>query len=113
MVTCTNVGTTYDNNTNSSSLPVGYLDFTGVTQLLVWVRVNKIGTGTQSWQLWNVTDSAEIAVFNDAAGAGLKDLEQTVTVALAGVKKLRMRTKSTVAADDPVFVAWDIKPVMP
>ena len=104
MITLTNVGTTYDAIAASKGLGLQDIDFTGATSCLFRVFVNKIGTGTQSWQLWNVTDGTQIAVIDDAAAAGdNKNLSTTVVVNLAGVKTVRVRVKSTVAGDDPVF----------
>lgn len=108
MITLTNVGTAYDAITASQGLGLIRIDFTGVTQLKLDVRVNKIGTGTQSWQLWNDTDGSEVGVINDAGAAGVKTLSATFAVALTGEKVLRVRAKSTVAADDPVFLGASI-----
>jgi hypothetical protein len=103
MPALTNVGAAYDAITLSKDLGIALMDFTGATSVTFSVFVNKIGTGTQSWQLWNVTNGAEIAVINDAGAAGDKYLTVTVSVALTGVKTLRVRAKSTVAGDDPWF----------
>jgi hypothetical protein len=103
MVTLTNVGAAYDTIAAARGLGIGLLDFTGAAQCVLRVYVNKVGTGTQSWQLWNETDGAEIGVINDAGAAGIKPLQQTFTVALTGVKAVRVRAKSTVSGDDPVF----------
>jgi hypothetical protein len=68
------------------------------------VHVNKAGTGTQSWQLWNETDGTQVAVIDDAAAVGdNKILTTTAGVNLSGLKKIRVRAKSTTAADDPVY----------
>ena len=56
MVTVTNVGATYDAVSASKGLGVQDIDFTGVTALVFRVRVNKIGTGTQSWRGSETTD---------------------------------------------------------
>jgi hypothetical protein len=80
------------------------VDFTNVVQVVFTVMVNKIGTGTQSWQLWNETDGSEIAVVNDSGAAGNKTLSATVNdPGLTGIKLVRVRAKSTVAADDPLY----------
>lgn len=102
-VTLTNVGSSYDAIAASKGLGCGALDFTNCTSLVFTVRVSKIGTGTQSWQLWNETDGTQIAVIDDAGATGDKELAVTVAVALTGIKKIRVRAKSTVAADDPIF----------
>lgn len=108
MVTLTNVGTSYDAIAASQGLGWGRIDFTGVTQVKMDLRVNKIGTGTQSWQLWNETDGSQIGVIDDAGAAGVKTLSATFTVSLTGEKLVRIRAKSTVAADDPVFLCGAI-----
>jgi hypothetical protein len=101
--TLTNVGSAYDAIPASKGLGMAIFDFTGVTSLTLAVWVNKIGTGTQSWQVWNHTDSAQIGVIDDAGAAGDKLLQQTFAVALTGTKVVRVRAKSTVAADDPIL----------
>jgi hypothetical protein len=111
MVTLTNVGASYDAIVASQGLAVGLINFTGVTQAVFLVRVNKIGTGTQSWQLWNDTDGTQIGVIDDAGASGVKNLQATVSVSLIGIKRVRVRVKSTVAADDPIFYDADVLPV--
>ena len=113
MVTLTNVGSAYDAIPASKGLGIQDVDFTGVTQVVFRVFVNKIGTGTQSWQLWNVTDGAQVAVIDDAGVAGDKTLSVTQNVALSGVKTLRVRAKSTVAGDDPVVYGTSVLLVNP
>ena len=103
MVTLTNVGTSYDAIAASKGLGIGLIDFTGATSLQFVVKVNKVGNGTQSWQLWNDTDGIEIAVMTDTGSTGDKVLDQTFAVNLTGVKMVRVRAKSTTNADDPVF----------
>lgn len=104
MVTLTNVGTVYDTTAASRGLGLQDIDFTGIVQVVFRVRVNKVGTGIQSWQLWNDTNGVEIARIDDAAAAGdNKNLVTTVAVALVGIKTVRVRAKSTLGTDDPVF----------
>jgi len=103
MVTLTNVGSAYDTIAAARGLGIQRIDFRGATQVTFDVYVNKVGTGTQSWQLWNETDGAEVGVINDAGAAGNKFLTTTFSVNINGVKLCRVRAKSTVAADDPVF----------
>lgn len=101
LATLTNVG--------SSPLVIALAraDFTNVTKVELIVRVNKIGTGTQTWQLWNETDGAQVAVLNDAGAAGEKTLTTgEVNIAAqnwTGMKTLSLRASSTVGADDPVY----------
>jgi hypothetical protein len=104
-VTLTNVGSSFDAIAASQHLGIALIDFTGYTALEFRVLVNKIGTGTQSWQLWNVTDGAQIALITDAAAAGDNKLLSTSVsgLALSGVKLVRVRASSTTAADDPIY----------
>jgi hypothetical protein len=103
-VTLTNVGSTYDAIGASKGLGFVRLDMTNVTSIVFTVRVNKVGTGTQDWQLWSDTDSVQIGVISDSGAAGDKELSTTInSLALTGVKQLRVRAKSSVAADDPQY----------
>ena len=109
MIALTNVGTAYDAITASRGLGLQRIDFTGVSQVAFDVLVNKVGTGTQNWQLWNVTDGTEIGVIADSGAAGdNKLLAGTFAVALTGEKVCRVRAKSTVAGDDPVFYGCSV-----
>lgn len=111
LVTLTNVGATYDAITASQGLGVALIQTAGITQVIFGVKVQKVGTGTQSWQLWNETDGTEVAVIDDAGAATTKTLSTTVNFdpALgAGMKTIRVRAKSTVAADDPVYFGGTI-----
>jgi hypothetical protein len=97
-VPLTNIGTAY------KVLAIALADFTNVTAIDYRARWDKIGTGTQSWQLWNETDGVELAVFNDAAAAGNgRTQTTTIAVVLTGMKEIQVRGKSTVGADDPNF----------
>lgn len=109
----TNVGSAYDAIPIAKGLGFVELDMTGITSLVFTVRFNKIGTGTQSWQLWNDTDGTQIAVIDDAAAAAdNKNLSVTASgLALTGVKRLRVRAKSTNAADDPVYYGASLRVV--
>lgn len=102
-VTLTNVGANYDTTQGARGLGVALVNFVGVSQIDFRVAVNKIGTGMQSWQLWNQTDAQEVGVIDDAGAAGEKILTATINTIPSGEKLLRIRAKSTVAADDPVF----------
>ena len=103
MVTLTNVGTAYDTTDASKGLGIAKIDFTGATSIEFDVRAKKVGSGTQSWQLFNETDAAELAVIDDAGAAGEKYLSGTFAVNLIGSKRVRVRAKSTVGSDDPIF----------
>lgn len=110
MQTLTNVGTAYDSTSVSKGIGGGRIDFTGVTQVVFDVRVSKVGVGIQSWQLWNETDGTQIGVIDDAGLIGDKTLTATFQVALSGEKLVRIRCKSTVASDDPIFYYGSIFP---
>lgn len=100
VVTLTNVGST------PVVIGVAKADFTNITQVELTVRVNKIGTGTQSWQLWNETDGVQVAVIADAGAATEKTLTTSVSIAAqnwTGMKLLFLRAFSSVAADDPIY----------
>src|SRR5688572_1042082 len=88
VVTLTNVGT------NPVVIGVARADFTNVTAVELTVRVNKVGTGTQSWQLWNETDGVQVAVIADAGAAGEKTLTTSVNITVqnwSGMKLLFLR----------------------
>jgi hypothetical protein len=110
MISLLNVGASYDAIAASKGLGFAEIDFTGVTSIVFRVRCNKVGTGTISWQLWNETDAAEIGVINDAAAGDNKNLSVTISSGIpTGVKQVRVRCKSTVAGDDPVFYGSSIR----
>lgn len=101
VVTLTNVGT------SPVVIGVAKADLTNITKVELTVRVNKVGTGTQSWQLWNETDGVQVAIINDAGGTGEKTLTTgEVNIAAqnwSGMKLLFLRAFSSVGADDPVY----------
>lgn len=104
-VTLTNVGAAYDAILASQGLGFADVDMTNVVSITVNVRVSKVGTGNQDWQLWNETDGTQVGVVTDSGAAGTRVLTFTVNnINLAGVKRLRMRARSSVAADDPVYL---------
>jgi hypothetical protein len=105
----TNIAASYDGTNPQRGLGFVELSMTGVTSIAFTVQVNKIGTGTQSWQLWNETDSAQVGVIADSGAAGNKTLTQTFSVALTGVKRLRVRALSSVATDDPVYYGASLR----
>jgi hypothetical protein len=106
----TNIGASYDAIAMSKGLGIASIDFTGCTRIDFSVNVNKVGAGTQSWQLWNVTDGTELMVIDDAGGTGDKVLTANKTASLpTGVKTVRVRAKSGTAADDPVYYGASIR----
>ena len=106
----TNVGTSYDTIAPAKGLGIALVDFSQTNTIYFQVFVNKIGTGTQSWQLYNVTDAAEIGVINDAGTTGDKVLSATITTGIpSGEKLVRIRAKSTTAGDDPVYYSGTIR----
>jgi hypothetical protein len=105
-VTLTNIGTSFDAITATQNLGFAHIQTAGITQVIFSVRVNKIGSGTQRWQLWNETDGVEAALISDAGSTGLKYLSVTrdFDPALgAGMKILRVRANSSTGSDDPVY----------
>lgn len=110
MVTITNVGSTYDAVPASKGLGHAEIDLTNVLQVVFRVRYNKVGTGTLSWQVWNETDGVEIGRIDDSAAAGdNKNQVATFDVALTGIKLIRIRAKSTVAGDDPIYYGSSLR----
>jgi hypothetical protein len=103
----TNVGTAFDTIAQAKGLGFVAVDVTGITRLEIRIRYNKVGTGTLTWQLWNETDGSEVGSVDDAAAAGDNKTASIVVTPVSplsgGVKLLRPRIKSTVAADDPVY----------
>jgi hypothetical protein len=109
-VVLTNISASYDGTNPQRGLGFVEVTMTGVSSVVFTVQVNKIGTGTQSWQLWNETDGTQVGVIADAAAAGNKTLSQTFSgLALTGVKRLRVRALSTVATDDPVYYGASLR----
>lgn len=106
----TNVGTSYDAIAPAKGLGMALIDFSNMNTIYFQVFCNKVGTGTQSWQLYNVTDSAEIGVINDAGTTGDKVLSLSITTGIpSGEKLVRIRAKSTTAGDDPVYYSGTIR----
>jgi hypothetical protein len=100
-----NLGATYDATAPTRGLGWVQIEGLGVTGIELRVKYNKIGTGTLSFQLWDETTSAELCVINDAAAAGdnKEGVQGYVGGLTAGLHKLRVRAKSTVSTDDPVY----------
>jgi len=110
VITLTNVTTQYDGIAAAKALGLWEVKTDGVTSLKLAVYHNKIGTGTISYQLLEVTDPAlpgvgvEIGVLSDAGLAGERILRGTFALTpRTGWRFYRLRVKSTVAGDDPVF----------
>ena len=108
MVTLTNVGTVYDTTDASKGLGIQRIDFTGIASVIFDVYVRKVGTGAQSWQLWNVTDASEIGVITDSGAVAERTLSATFAVALSGTRVVRVRAKSTNGADDPIYYSSSV-----
>src|SRR4030065_1679759 len=91
-ITLTNIGTAYDTNNTSRGLGLVQVDFTNITGINWGVYINKIGTGTQDWQLWNETDGVELGIISDAGATGVTKLEGIITSGLpTGIKLIRIR----------------------
>jgi hypothetical protein len=109
-VVLTNISASYDGTNPQRGLGFVEVSMTGVSSIVFTVQVNKIGTGTQSWQLWNETDGAQVGVIADSGAAGNKTLSQTFSgLALTGVKRLRVRALSSVNTDDPVYYGASLR----
>lgn len=103
-VTLTNVGASYDAVNVSRGLGRFTFDFTGITEIRVDVSTIHVGTGSLTWQLWNETDAAEVGTIADANNTGWHTRSATFTTNLpTGIKTLRLRVLSSVAADDPIY----------
>ena len=105
-VTLTNVGATYDAIGAAKGLGFVAVDVQAITRLEIRIRYNKVGTGTLTWQLWNETDAQELGTVDDTVAGDNKTASIIVTPASplsGGVKLLRVRVKSTVATDDPIY----------
>jgi hypothetical protein len=114
-VTLTNVGVNYDSTLDSQSLPFVYLQAAGVTRIDIDLRVRKVGSGTQDWQLWDDTTGVEAigpgtltsGSLSDSAAAGDHTLQASRVFASPlspGIRKLRLRARSSTTQDDPVFL---------
>ena len=114
-VTLTNVGAAYDTNTDSQSLPFVWIQCAGITRVDLEVRVRKVGTGTQDWQLWDDTNAVAAIGPGALTTGSLSDAgaaaDRTLTASRIfgaplspGVRKMRLRTRSSVATDDPTFL---------
>lgn len=102
----TNVGATYDATAQARGLGWARIERAGITGIELRVRVNKVGTGVQDWQLWNDSDAAQLLVVSDAGAAGERELVGSASYPVplgAGQRNIRVRARSSVAADDPVY----------
>ncbi len=105
----TNVGLTYDGTHASGGGGHVQVEYGGINAFAWKVGLNRnAATGTIFCQLWNDTEGVQVAEVSDTAGAGNKFLPesvQTFTPVLApGIRSLRVRIRSTVAADDPAYL---------
>lgn len=115
MITLTNVGANYDTIAAARGLGIGRRDFRGYDRLTLDVYHNKVGTGTITYQLYDETGAgplldaggAEILVA-DSGAAGVRFLSATFTVNRSDVRLLRVRVKSTVAGDDPIYLGGSV-----
>ena len=105
-VTLTNIGTTYDNTSASKGLGFARIQTAGISRVEFRLRVNKVGSGTQSWQCWDDTNALEITVIDDAGATGDKELGTVLNFGsplAQGQRTVRVRAKSTTGSDDPVY----------
>lgn len=114
MVTLTNVGANYDTTQAARGLGIGLIDFRGATHVRFVVYHQKVGSGTITYQLWNMDDGTIIALAGGGAegvavadnqAAAVRVLDQTFQITpIAGIKLCRVRAKSSVSSDDPIFL---------
>jgi hypothetical protein len=107
--TLSNVGSTYDANATSQRLPHTVVFTDRIVEVALDIRVIKVGSGVQSWQLWDDDIGAEVAVIDDNTAAGATPRVGRVVVPYVpvpgAIRRWRLRAKSTIAADDPIFLS--------
>lgn len=112
-VTLTNIGANFDTTVASKGLGFVRIEGAGISGLEWTCRWNKVGTGTLHFQLWDETTGTELALISDAGAAG-DNRQQTETIVpgaplAAGSHLLRVRARSTVATDDPVYYGSSLR----
>lgn len=99
----TNVGTAYDAVAVSSGMGIAYVDFTGVAAIDWYISITKAGTSNHTYQLFNVTDTAELGTIVHTT-TGTAVLSTTISSGIPTGKKLvRIRAKAVTGTDDPVW----------
>jgi hypothetical protein len=112
-VVLTNVGANFDTTSASKGLGFVRVEGAGITGAEWTCRWNKIGTGTLDFQLWDETTSTQLAIITDTAAAG-DNRQQTETIVpgsplSVGSHLLRVRVRSSVATDDPVYYGSSLR----
>lgn len=118
-VVLTNVGNAYDATADAQALPFVVIESAGVTRIDLRVKHRKAGSGTHDYQLYDETNdvvaldsaTATSGGLTDAAAAGDHSLTASRTFAAPlppGLRELRLRVKSTTAADDPTFLGASV-----
>lgn len=105
-ITKTNLPTTNTNVYIGNSGEGQLINFAGMSQYRFVYHVNKVGTGTQTASLVDVTNAANLIEVADADAAGehTKDSGWTNLPAWAvGEKIVKPMARSTVATDDPIY----------
>jgi hypothetical protein len=112
-LTLTNIGTAYDSIPATKSLGYVRLETFGITELEINLRYNQQSAGQIDFQLWNETDAVSIGVSSTTGVGDNKNPIGTFTPATspmpAGLKILRVRCKSAVAADDAFYYGGNIR----
>lgn len=116
-VVLTNVGAAYDTTVDSQSLPFVWIQCAGITRIDLEIRSRKAATqtGNIDYQLWDETNGVSALDSTNAttgslthtgtAGDATLTASRTFAAPLApGVRKQRVRAKSSTAADDPTFL---------
>lgn len=110
--TLTNVGTAYDGTDASRGLGFFRVQTAGITGFEFAVGMDRNGAaGTISWQLWDDTNSVEVARIDDTTGAGAKYVNTVVTLGSplpASLRRIRVRCKSTTNPDDPIYLGANV-----
>mgnify|MGYP001611265221 CR=1 FL=1 len=99
----TNVGTAYDAVAVSSGMGIAYVNFTGVAAIDWYISITKAGTSNHTYQLFNVTDSAELGtIVHTTTGTAI--LNTTISSGIpTGNKLVRVRAKAVTGTDDPIY----------
>ena len=110
--TKTNIGTTFvDIFTGTSSNGKGILiDTDTYTQVRLHIQWNKIGSGTQTVQVVDIANAANVLItLNVVSGSNDSGWVSIPAGLLNAEKDYKLQAKSTVNTDDPVFengVVW-------
>lgn len=107
-ITKTNIGLTYVNIFTDFSGRPFFIDTTGFKSMAIQILWTKVGTGVQTVRIVNDADNTQVLESGGLGNTpGASDDFPNVAIPPAFLKfkgKWRLQAKSTVAADDPIFV---------